>query len=97
MPGRRLGLDAEIQRARGRDRQGDQIDQTEEIRLAEGLSATVQEAVRSLQLPEERINDIVCDVNGERYRGEEWGFVCLRLSHVFDDPTDVPFPSRMLG
>ena len=50
-----------------------------------------------LRLPNERINQIFCDINGERYRGEEWGFVCLRLSQYFDDPTAYLSPAECWG
>ena len=36
-------------------------------------------------------------INGERYRGEEWGFVCLRLSNHFDDPIDYMSPADIWG
>jgi 3-oxoacyl-[acyl-carrier-protein] synthase I len=70
---------------------------TEDICLGEGLSTTVLDAVLGLQLPDERINDVICDINGERYRGEEWGFVCLRLSSYFDDPTAYLSPAECWG
>lgn len=40
---------------------------------------------------------MICDINGERYRGEEWGFVCLRLSQYFDDPTAYDSPADCWG
>jgi 3-oxoacyl-(acyl-carrier-protein) synthase len=70
---------------------------TEDVCLAEGLSAAVRDAVQAMHAPEERINQIICDMNGERYRGEEWGFVCLRLSQYFDDPTAYLSPADCWG
>lgn len=70
---------------------------TADLCLGEGLTATIQSAVASLAPPGETVNDIVCDVNGERYRGEEWGFVCLRLSQYFDDPTGYRSPADSWG
>ncbi len=70
---------------------------TEDMCLGEGLAATVREAVSGLRLPTERINQIICDINGEHYRGEEWGFVCLRLSQYFDDPTAYLSPAECWG
>ena len=70
---------------------------TSDICLGEGLSETVRNAVSSLRPPEERVNDIFCDINGERYRNEEWGFVCLRLSQYFDDPTAYRSPAECWG
>jgi 3-oxoacyl-[acyl-carrier-protein] synthase-1 len=70
---------------------------TPDICLGEGLTATVQNAVSCVHLPGETINDTICDINGERYRSEEWGFVCLRLSRYFDDPTAYLSPADCWG
>lgn len=70
---------------------------TEDICLGEGLTAVVQRAVNGLTPPSETINAVICDINGERYRGEEWGFVCLRLGQYFDDPTGYCSPTDYWG
>ena len=70
---------------------------TSTICLGEGLTAAVRDAVRELQLPAESISDVLCDINGERYRGEEWGFVCLRLPTYFDNPTAYVSPADSWG
>jgi 3-oxoacyl-[acyl-carrier-protein] synthase I len=70
---------------------------TTDICLGEGLSATVGSVLSGFRPPDERINGIFCDINGERYRNEEWGFVCLRLSHYFDDPTGYQSPADSWG
>ena len=70
---------------------------TSDVCLGEGLTATVKNTVSGLTLPTETINDIICDINGERYRGEEWGFVCLRLAQYFDDPSAYRSPADCWG
>jgi 3-oxoacyl-[acyl-carrier-protein] synthase-1 len=70
---------------------------TSDICLGEGLTTTVKDVVSGLSLPDEMITDIICDVNGERYRGEEWGFVCLRLPQYFDDPSAYCSPAECWG
>lgn len=70
---------------------------TSDICLGEGLTTTVQDAVSGLSPATEVISDIICDINGERYRGEEWGFVCLRLPQYFDDPTAYRSPADCWG
>lgn len=70
---------------------------TADMCLGEGLSATVRGALDEVIVPGERINDIYCDINGERYRGEEWGFVCLRHANCFDDPLDYQSPASSWG
>ena len=69
---------------------------TSDICLGEGLTATVKSAVADLR-PDETISNIICDINGERYRGEEWGFVCLRLPQYFDAPTSYLSPADCWG
>lgn len=70
---------------------------TEDLCLGQGLNAALREAVSGLRLPEETINQVICDVNGERYRGEEWGFVCLQCAPYFDDPTSYVSPADCWG
>lgn len=46
--------------------------------LGEGLSRAIEKACSGLRLPEEAVDAVWCDINGERYRTEEWGFALLR-------------------
>jgi 3-oxoacyl-[acyl-carrier-protein] synthase-1 len=70
---------------------------TSDICLGEGLTAAVRSAVGCLRPPAETIASVICDINGERYRSEEWGFVCLHLSQYFDDPTAYASPAECWG
>ena len=70
---------------------------TSDICLGEGLTATVREAASEVHAAGESINELICDMNSERYRGEEWGFVCLRLGMYFDDPTGYVSPAACWG
>lgn len=70
---------------------------TSDVCLGEGLTETVREATRGLELPAERITDILCDMNSERYRTEEWGFVCLRLPLHCENPTGYVSPADCWG
>ncbi len=58
---------------------------TKDLCLGEGLIAAVAAALQGLGQGE-RVNSVICDVNGERYRAEEWGFVALKLGAYFEDP-----------
>ena len=69
---------------------------TADLCLGEGLTAAVQRALAGLGSGQ-RVNDVFCDINGERYRGQEWGFVCLRLAQHFDDPTGYRAPTDLWG
>jgi 3-oxoacyl-[acyl-carrier-protein] synthase-1 len=70
---------------------------TTDVCLGRGLTSSVRQVVSGLRLPGEAITDVICDINSERYRAEEWGFVCLRLPEYFDDPADYWSPADCWG
>lgn len=65
--------------------------------LGKGLTEVVQAAISTAGEDTPTINAVICDVNGERYRAEEWAFVCLRLSRYFDDPSAYDSPADCWG
>jgi 3-oxoacyl-[acyl-carrier-protein] synthase-1 len=67
-----------------------------EICLGEGLDATIRRTMAAL--PDSRpADEVICDINGERYRNEEWGFVCLRSWQCFVDPSGFRSPADTWG
>lgn len=42
------------------------------------ITKAVTDAASGLSLPSEAADTVYCDLNGERYRSEEWGFFALR-------------------
>jgi 3-oxoacyl-[acyl-carrier-protein] synthase-1 len=64
---------------------------TENICLGEGLGAAFA-ALRDG--PADRI---ICDMNGERYRGNEYGFAALRSHTLFHDAADFEAPADCWG
>jgi 3-oxoacyl-[acyl-carrier-protein] synthase-1 len=69
---------------------------TENICLGDGLAAaflTVAEPLRKT----ERIDRIICDMNGERYRGNEYGFAVLKASGLFKDAAAFEAPADCWG
>ncbi|WP_342377713.1 hypothetical protein NVS55_00330 [Myxococcus stipitatus] len=71
-----------------------------------GMTQAVQGAVVGLDSPREGIDAVYSDINGERYRSEEWGFVALRTPSVWkrsgykaasDSWGDVGAASGVLG
>ena len=58
---------------------------TDAINTGEGLAKALSDALSGLGPNPEGAHDVYCDLNGERYRSEEWGFALLRV------------PSAMLG
>ena len=55
---------------------------SEEEVLGNGLAQAILGATASLRLPAEAIDDIYCDLDGERYRTDEWGFALLRAGNA---------------
>lgn len=51
--------------------------------FGQGMTAAIQAAVAGSSLPAEAVDKTYSDINGERYRSEEWGFVALRIPSRF--------------
>ncbi|GHG81757.1 hypothetical protein [Comamonas sp. JC664] len=64
--------------------------------LGIGMTEAVEGAVMGLRLPQEGIDDLYTDINGERYRSEEWGFVVLRTPSLWKS-TDFRIPCSSWG
>lgn len=67
------------------------------ICVGRGLSQAFQDAIESLRLPEQRIDDSICDLNGEPYRSEEFAFTVLRTQMAFVDATRFVTPADCWG
>jgi 3-oxoacyl-[acyl-carrier-protein] synthase-1 len=65
--------------------------------LGEKLAEVVGRATEDLRLPEEAVDDIYCDINGERHRSDDWGFMVLRVPNVFRDGTSYVAPAGNWG
>ncbi len=50
--------------------------------LGHGLAEAILQANASSTFPGEAADDVYCDINGERYRTDEWGFTLFRAGHV---------------
>lgn len=53
-------------------------DRMETESLGRALSEVFAAVTASLRLPDEAVDRLFCDINGERHRTEEWGFTALR-------------------
>ena len=65
--------------------------------LGEGLTAVIAAATQNLKLPQEQITLTYCDLNGERFRNEEFVFALLRTQAAFRDPNDYMSPADCWG
>ncbi|WP_237080035.1 hypothetical protein [Myxococcus xanthus] len=70
---------------------------TDDLNLGEGLTAAMSEALAPLEGTREVAASVHSDLNGERYRSEEWGFVALRLGAAFRDASVIHTPVSSCG
>ncbi|SHN13362.1 hypothetical protein [Rhizobacter sp. OV335] len=69
---------------------------TEQVCLGQGLTDALRGALS--RLPEGRLVDrMVCDLNGEPYRADEYGYTRVRLSRVLSDPGAFLTPAESWG
>ncbi|RWM14545.1 MAG: beta-ketoacyl synthase [Mesorhizobium sp.] len=68
---------------------------TRTVCLGEGLSTAFQLLFE--QAPTDPVDRIICDMNGERYRGNEYGFAVLRNPGRFRDAADFETPADCWG
>lgn len=69
---------------------------TETVCIGEGLTQAFRSALASL--PEGvRVTDVYCDMNGEPYRADEYGFTCLRTKDAFEAASDFIAPADCWG
>lgn len=65
--------------------------------LGEGLSAVLTCVTRGLDGAGELVSDSYCDINGERYRNEEFVYALLRTQRAFVDAKDYTCPADCWG
>jgi 3-oxoacyl-[acyl-carrier-protein] synthase I len=69
---------------------------TPEVCLGEGLTQAFRLALAAM--PDEiQVSDIYCDLNGEPYRADEYGFTCLRTKECFVSPSSFVAPADCWG
>jgi 3-oxoacyl-[acyl-carrier-protein] synthase I len=69
---------------------------TPTVCIGEGLTAAFREALSGLP-PGEKVTDIFCDLNGEPYRADEFGFATLRTNESFLSAADFVAPADCWG
>ena len=70
---------------------------TPTICVGRGLSEAIWQATAPLRLPEERVDDSICDLNGEPYRSEEFALTVLRTQKAFVNSTQFVTPADCWG
>lgn len=69
---------------------------TETVCLGEGLTQACGQALVALPAGR-RVTDVYCDMNGEPYRADEYGFTALRLNGHFASASDFVAPADCWG
>lgn len=68
---------------------------TETVVLGEGLGSAFKLLFQDA--PIDKVDRIICDMNGERYRGNEYGFAVIRNPGRFKDAADFETPADCWG
>ncbi|SCX77866.1 beta-ketoacyl synthase N-terminal-like domain-containing protein [Nitrosospira sp. Nsp13] len=69
---------------------------TDEVCVGEGLTQAFRAALHEL-MPGEQVHNVFCDLNGETYRADEYGFTALRTKEYFRAVTDFITPADCWG
>jgi len=69
---------------------------TDAVCIGEGLTTAFRAALASVET-ETRIDNVICDLNGETYRADEYGFTVLRTKNHFREATDFVAPADCWG
>jgi len=69
---------------------------TEMVCIGEGLTQAFRGALGALPAGA-KVTDVYCDMNGEPYRADEYGFTCLRTKECFESASDFVAPADCWG
>jgi 3-oxoacyl-[acyl-carrier-protein] synthase-1 len=69
---------------------------TETVCIGEGLTAAFREGLTGLP-SDAKVTDVFCDMNGEPYRADEFGFATLRTKEHFVAASDFVAPADCWG
>lgn len=73
------------------------IRNTDGVCIGAGLTAVLRDLIAGLRLPQEEITATYCDLNGQRYRNEEFVYAMLRTQEAFVDAHDYLCPADCWG
>lgn len=69
---------------------------TETVCIGQGLTQAFRATLQAL--PNNiKVTDVYCDMNGEPYRADEYGFTCLRTKEYFESASDFVAPADCWG
>jgi 3-oxoacyl-[acyl-carrier-protein] synthase-1 len=91
-----IGLSADIELVAAASAKEPNPIKTETVCIGQGLSEAFQKSLAYLPR-DSRVNHTICDMNGDPYRGNEYGFAMLRTSDSFADDADFMTPADCWG
>ena len=65
--------------------------------LGKGLTEVFEKIFAELPSPTDKIGQSICDMNGEPYRADEYGFTVTRLSQRFENAAEFVAPADCWG
>ncbi len=69
---------------------------TQGVCTGQGLTQAIQTTLRHCP-PEQKIQHVICDLNGEPHRSDEYGFTLTRLGRYFENPDNFTAPADCWG
>ncbi len=70
---------------------------TDDVSVGIGLRRALETALAQLPEPDGKVDDILCDLNGETYRADELAFALVRTSNRFARPGRFRTPAESWG
>lgn len=70
---------------------------TDTVCTGEGLTNAFKRALQIIKNSTSKVDQVICDMNGERYRADEFGFTIARTLEYFVDSSDFLAPADCWG
>ncbi|MEW5702962.1 MAG: beta-ketoacyl synthase N-terminal-like domain-containing protein [Candidatus Zixiibacteriota bacterium] len=70
---------------------------TDTVCVGEGLSEAVAQVLQLLPSQDRTVHQTICDMNGERYRADEFGYTLVRTNEHYADPGEFVAPADCWG
>ena len=91
----RLGLTASLELATAASARETHLIKTDSVCTGDGMTALFRSLRGEPAL--RRADHLFCDMNGEPYRAEEFGFASIRVADLFADPSSFTAPADCWG
>jgi 3-oxoacyl-[acyl-carrier-protein] synthase-1 len=93
----RLGLSVSVKLLSAASAMEANCIKTDTVCIGEGLSEAFRKTLAGLPSENAQVDHTICDLNGEPYRGNEYGFAMLRSAGKFGEEADFETPADCWG